>query len=113
MAVSPYIEAAEHTVIQKVVPEERQGRVFGFAQSVEQAASPLTAFLIGPLTQFVFIPLMETGKGAELIGGWFGTGPDRGIGLVFTLAGILGLIATLFAMRSRQYRGLSDRYLAG
>jgi MFS transporter, DHA3 family, multidrug efflux protein len=113
MAVSPYIEASEQTVIQKVVPEDRQGRVFGFAQSVEQAASPLTAFLIGPITQFFFIPFMQTGKGAELIGGWFGTGPDRGIALVFTLAGLLGLIVTLFAMRSRFYRELSTRYLAG
>jgi DHA3 family multidrug efflux protein-like MFS transporter len=112
MAVSPYIEASEQTVIQKVVPADRQGRVFGFAQSVEQAASPATAFLIGPITQFFFIPFMQTGKGAELIGGWFGTGPDRGIALVFTLAGLLGLVATLFAMRSTYYRGLSERYLA-
>ena len=64
MFLGPYAEAAEHTTLQKVVPLERQGRVFGFAQSVEQAASPLTAFLIGPLTQFVFIPFMTTGDGA-------------------------------------------------
>ena len=38
-----YAEAAEHTTLQKVVPFERQGRVFGFAQSVEQAATPVTA----------------------------------------------------------------------
>ncbi len=48
LCVVPYIEAAEQTIIQKVVPPERQGRVFGFAQSMEQAASPLTALLIGP-----------------------------------------------------------------
>ena len=66
--LGPYAEAAEHTTLQKVVPYERQGRVFGFAQSVEQSASPLTAFLIGPLTQFVAIPFMTTGAGAEAIG---------------------------------------------
>lgn len=110
MTVVPYIEAAEHTVIQKVVPLERQGRVFGFAQSVEQMASPLTAFLIGPIAQFVFIPFMTTGAGADLIGGWFGTGPDRGIALVFTLTGIIGLIITLIAFRSRPYRLLSECY---
>ena len=75
MFLGPYAEAAEQTTLQKVVPYERQGRVFGFAQSVEQAASPLTAFLIGPLAQFVFIPFMTTGAGAEAIGGWFGTRP--------------------------------------
>ena len=61
MLLGPYAEAAEHTTLQKVVPLERQGRVFGFAQSVEQSASPLTAFLIGPLTQFIVIPFMTTG----------------------------------------------------
>ena len=35
MLLVPYAEAAEQTILQKVVPYERQGRVFGFAQSVE------------------------------------------------------------------------------
>jgi MFS transporter, DHA3 family, multidrug efflux protein len=112
LCVAPFIEAAEHTIIQKVVPPERQGRVFGFAQSVEQAASPLTAFLIGPLTQFVFIPFMTTGKGVELIGSWYGTGAPRGMALVFTVTGIIGLVVTLLAMRSKSYTLLSKQYIA-
>lgn len=113
MLLGPYAEAAEQTTLQKVVPPERQGRVFGFAQSVEQAASPLTAFLIGPLTQFFFIPLMTDGQGADLIGGWFGTGPDRGIALVFTLAGLVGVLVTILAFNSRYYRELSAAYGKG
>ena len=35
LCLVPFAEAAEQTVLQKVVPFERQGRVFGFAQSVE------------------------------------------------------------------------------
>lgn len=112
MFFSPYAEAAEQTTLQKVVPFERQGRVFGFAQSVEQAASPLTAFLIGPLTQFAAIPFMTTGAGAALIGGWFGTGADRGIALVFCLTGALGVMLTLAAFASRSYRLLSQAYAA-
>lgn len=113
LCVVPYIEAAEQTILQKVVPYERQGRVFGFAQSVEQSASPLTAFLIGPIAQFIFIPFMTTGAGVELIGSWFGTGSDRGIALVFTLTGIIGLCVTIVAMSSKYYRLLSQRYLKG
>lgn len=113
MLLGPYAEAAEHTTLQKVVPLERQGRVFGFAQSVEQAASPLTAFLIGPLTQFVVIPFMTDGAGADAIGFWFGTGPARGIALVFTLAGMVGVVATILAMRSKYYRQLSAAYAGG
>jgi DHA3 family multidrug efflux protein-like MFS transporter len=113
MFLGPYAEAAEQTTLQKVVPFERQGRVFGFAQSVEQAASPLTAFLIGPLTQFIFIPLMTTGAGADAIGDWFGRGEDRGIALVFTLAGVAGVIVTLIAFNSSYYRQLTRAYAAG
>ncbi len=110
LAVVPFIEAAEHSIIQKVVPLERQGRVFGFAQSVEQSASPITAFAIGPLAQFFFIPFMTTGAGVQLIGNWFGTGPDRGIALVFTITGIIGFMVTLAARNSRFYHQLSAQY---
>lgn len=110
MFLGPWAEAAEQTTLQKVVPFERQGRVFGFAQSVEQAASPLTAFLIGPLTQFIVIPFMTDGAGARAIGGWFGTGPDRGIALVFTIAGLAGVLLTIAAFNSRPYRRLSAAY---
>ena len=108
--VGPYAEAAEQTALQKVVPFERQGRVFGFAQSIEQAASPLTAFLIAPLAQFVFVPLMTDGAGAEAIGDWYGRGPERGIALVFTITGLLGIIVTIAALRSKSYRQISVTY---
>ena len=110
MLLIPFAEAAEQTVLQKVVPFERQGRVFGFAQSVEQAASPLTAFLIGPIAQFVVIPFMTDGAGADALGPWFGTGADRGLALIFVVTGILGLVATLLALRSRSYRRLSRAF---
>lgn len=112
ITLSPFIEASEQTVIQKVVPHERQGRVFGFAQSVEQSASPLTAFLIGPIAQFIFIPFMTTGRGAELMGSWYGVGPSRGIALLFTVTGLIGLLITTLAMRSNSYKLISKQYLS-
>jgi len=110
LCLGPVVEAAEQTVLQRVIPLERQGRVFGFAQSVEQAASPITSFLIGPIAQWIFIPLMTTGAGVTLIGDWFGVGRDRGMALLFIVAGIVGLIVTLLALRSYAYRVLSAHY---
>ncbi len=110
MTLTPFVEATEHTIIQTVVPYERQGRVFGFAQSVESAATPVTAFLIGPIAQFIFIPFMTTGAGVALIGDWFGVGVGRGIALLFILAGFIGLCVTLFAFRTKSYKILSARY---
>ena len=113
MFLYPFIEAVEQTIFQKVVPPDRLGRVIGFAHSIEQSASPLTAFVIGPVAHFIFIPFMTTGRGVELIGSWFGTGLGRGIALVFSAAGIVGLVVSAMARRSRSYELLSSRYGAG
>ena len=110
----PVIEAAEQTVLQRSIPFERQGRVFGFAQLVENAASPLTAFLMAPIAEAVFMPLMTDGRGADWIGGWFGTGPERGLALMFTLAGLFGVVVTVggvagassFSPRAARFTGL-------
>lgn len=110
MLLFPVVEAAEQTVIQNVVPFERQGRAFGFASSIEAAASPIVVFMIGPIAQLYFIPFMTTGAGVGLIGDWFGTGTDRGIALVFILAGLIGLIVTLLAFTTKSYRLLSKHY---
>jgi DHA3 family multidrug efflux protein-like MFS transporter len=69
------------------------------------------AFLIGPIAQLFFIPFMTTGGGVMLIGEWFGTGAGRGIALVFIIAGILGLVVTLVAMRSKAYKRLAKKYM--
>lgn len=112
LALIPAIEAAEQTVLQRSIPFERQGRVFGFAQLVENAASPFTAILIGPLAESGFMPFMTDGRGADWIGGWFGTGPERGLALIFTLAGVLGVAATIVARASGSYRRLSSEWVA-
>jgi MFS transporter, DHA3 family, multidrug efflux protein len=107
MALFPFIEATEQTILQKTVPYESQARVFGLAHSIEQSTSPVTAFLVGPLAQTVFIPFMTTGAGAQLIGNWFGVGGARGIALVFICAGLVGVITTTIAWRSKQFKVLS------
>ncbi|MGH3666953.1 MAG: MFS transporter, partial [Acidimicrobiia bacterium] len=110
MTLMPVAEASEQTIIQKVVPFREQGRVFGLAQTLETAASPLTTFLIGPIAQAWVIPYMTDGAGADAIGSWFGTGPERGMALIFIVAGFIGLVVTILALNSRPYRDLSHRY---
>ncbi len=110
MAMIPVAEAAEQTVLQKVVPYEKQGRVFGLAQSVEVAAAPISAFLIGPIAEFWLIPYADSDPGRQSLGWLLGEGQARGIALVFVLAGVLGLALTLGAFLTRSYRLLSKGY---
>lgn len=110
MCLIPVAEAAEQTIIQRVVPYERQGRVFGFAQSIESAAAPITAFLIGPLAQFWLIPYTKSESGKSHLGWLLGDGDARGIALVFMITGLLTIAVTLLAFRSRAYKLLTKSY---
>lgn len=110
MVLIPAVEAAEQTVIQKVVTFSRQGRVFGFAMAFETAAAPITAFLIAPIAEFLIIPYMATADGRATWGGLLGDGEARGIALVFFFAGLIMVAAALLAFLSRSYRHLSDTY---
>ncbi len=103
LTLIPIVEAAEQTVLQRAVPLAQQGRVFGFAQTIENAATPLTAFVVGPMAEAVFVPFMTTGRGVDLIGSWFGTGKERGLALLFVGAGLVGILITCGARVSRSY----------
>ena len=110
MALIPPVEAAEQTVIQKVVPFATQGRVFGFAAAFESAAAPVTSFLIAPIAQFVVIPYMEGASGRAAWGWLLGDGQSRGIALVFVIAGLVMVVVGVLAFFTRSYRTLSTQY---
>ncbi|MHC6178146.1 MFS transporter [Glutamicibacter endophyticus] len=110
MMLIPAAEAAEQTVIQRVVPYARQGRVFGFAQMLEAAAAPITAFLIAPFAQYLIIPYMRTEQGLDTFNWLLGGGGTRGIALIFCVAGVIMVIVALLALASRPYRELSASF---
>ncbi|TXK20017.1 MFS transporter [Homoserinibacter sp. GY 40078] len=111
MVLVPAIEASEQTIIQKVVPFETQGRVFGFAAAFESAAAPITAFLIAPLAEFVIIPYVESSDGSAALGWLLGEGEARGIALVFLVAGLIMVLAAAAAFLTKSYRTISAQYL--
>jgi len=113
MCLIPVVEAAEQTVIQKVVPFRTQGRVFGFAQAFEAAAAPITAFLIAPIAEFMIIPYMESPAGQDAWGWLLGDGEARGIALVFLVAGLVMVVLALLAFTTRSYRMLSTEFREG
>lgn len=110
MAMVPPAEAAEQTVIQKVVPFERQGRVFGVAAAMEAAAAPITAFLIAPIAEFLIIPYMKTPAGDAQWGWLLGQGEARGIALICLFAGLIMVVVGGLAFLTKSYRQLTELY---
>ena len=113
MTIIPFVEAAEQTLLQRVVPFEKQGRVFGFAAAVESSAAPMSAFLIGPMAEFWLIPYASSPEGRRDLKWLLGEGDARGIALVFVLFSIVGLLVTGAAFLTRTYRLLNASYAAG
>ncbi len=112
LVLVPFVEAAEQTVIQQVVPQHRQGRVFGFAMAFESAAAPVTAFVIAPIAQFWIIPYARSAEGAAHLAPLLGEGTSRGIALVFLIAGIILVAAALLAFLTPVYHRVSASYAA-
>ena len=113
MILIPFIEAAEQTLLQRVVPLEKQGRVFGFAQAIEVSAAPISAFLIGPIAEYWLIPYAESPSGRQDLGWLLGDGDARGIALVFVLSSAVGFVITALVFVTRTYRLLNASYAAG
>ncbi len=112
MILIPFAEAAEQTVLQKVVPFKKQGRVFGLAQALESATAPITSFLIAPIAEFWIIPAF---RNPDIQAKWawlFGTGEMRGVAVIFMMSGLLLVALALVAMRTKSYRLLSKEYLS-
>lgn len=110
MVLIPIIEATEQTVIQRVVPYQKQGRVFGFAQALESSAAPVTAFIVAPIAEFFIIPYMNSDAGKSDLGWLLGEGDARGIALVFLVSGLIMVAVSLFAFATKTYRHISAFY---
>lgn len=87
--LSPIINGASHVIWQTKVAEGAQGRVFSLRRMIAQAISPIAILLTGPLADGVFEPaLLPSGTLASSVGEVIGTGPGRGIGLLYVVAGL-------------------------
>ena len=110
MLLMPAIEAAEQTVIQRVVPFEKQGRVFGLAMTFEAAAAPITSFIIAPIAEFWVVPFMDGPAGQAQWGWLLGEGESRGMALIFLWTGVITTILALAAILTPTYRRLSRSF---
>jgi len=90
----PIANGCTQAMWQSKVPQDMQGRVFSARPMISFSIIPLAYLLSGPLSEKVFIPAMvEGGSIASRYGDLLGTGPDRGIGLMFIIFGLVYILA--------------------
>ncbi len=104
----PFINTAADVLIRRNIPDEKQGRVWGLVSILSQLGYIFAYAISGPLSDFVFNPLLtEHGLLANsLLGQIIGTGPTRGIGLLFIVIGIGIIFVSIKLYHSKKVRYL-------
>ncbi len=96
----PIVNGCSHAIFQTKVAPDVQGRVFAIRRMFGEGMGPIAFLLAGPIAEWVFEPWMaEGGALAGTVGEVLGTGPGRGVGLIFVLLGLatFGVIAAGFS----------------
>jgi MFS transporter, DHA3 family, macrolide efflux protein len=93
----PFSAASNQAIWQANIPQELQGRTFAIRQIITRSTMPLAYLLVGPLVDHVFEPALRSPHGLlRSVGLVVGTGAGRGMGLLFSLMGIV-IAATAIA----------------
>jgi MFS family permease len=92
---------------QRRVPADAQGRVFSVRRMLARVSVPIAILIAGPLIDDVFKPLLtRNGRLAGSLGHLLGTGPGRGIGLMFVLIGLAMVITALAGVVNPRLRAV-------
>ena len=95
------------TMMREKVPLEMQGRVFSAKSTLQNFTIPIALLLGGLLADKVFEPFMLTDSPTQqILSGLFGTGKGAGIGLMFFIVGIAGILISFTRLRKPVYREL-------
>ena len=100
----PIAGGSSQSIWQSKVPPSLQGRVFAVRQISAISAAPIAFLLAGITADHVFEPLMAEASGA--LGAIVGSGPGRGIGLMFVLAGVFTIVTMSAAWTLPRIRNL-------
>ena len=100
------------TMMRERVPVEMQGRVFSAKSTLQNFTIPIALLLGGLVADTAFEPFMLADSPVQrVLSGFFGTGKGSGIGLMFFIVGIAGMLISFTRLRKPGYRELDgDQY---
>lgn len=97
------------TIWQVKVPTQIQGRVFATLRIAATLFFPLGQILAGPLSDYVFQPMLElNGILANSVGKIIGVGNGRGVGFLLIVTGIINLVIMIFTYAHPRIRLIED-----
>ena len=103
----PFINTSADVLIRRHIPNEQQGRAWGIIGVVSQLGYIVAYGLAGFLADRVFNPLlMNGGLLAPTVGKIIGTGPGRGIGLLFIISGVFVIVLAVIVSGAQSIRDL-------
>jgi len=104
---TPMVNGCAQAIWQSKVDPGFQGRIFAVRRMVGWSARPLAFLLAGPICDRLLEPMMRPGGAlAGTLGPLIGTGPGRGIALMFILSGTLTILAMAAGYRYPYLRRL-------
>jgi len=105
----PVVNGCSQAIWQVKTAPDVQGRVFSVRRAIAWSTTPISYLLVGPLADKVFEPAMAVnGYMAESVGKIIGTGPGRGIGLMFILIGVLMMVVAGMCFLYPRLRNVED-----
>ncbi len=109
LMLTPTVAGCSQAIWLSKTPQHMIGRVFAIRRMLALSTMPIAALACGPLAERVFNPLlMPGGPLAGSVGRVMGTGPGRGIGLMFVLIGAFVIIMSVLLYLNPRVRRLED-----
>ena len=98
------------TLMREKVPLEMQGRVFSAKSTLQNFTIPIALLLGGLLADTVFEPFMLADSPLQrILTCLFGIGKGTGIGLMFFIVGVAGMLISFTRLRKPIYRELDRK----
>lgn len=110
MFFAPLASGNSQVVFQTKVARDVQGRVFSVRSAISQSMMPIAFLTAGPLADRFFEPLLMDGGmlANTFVGQLLGTGAGRGIGLMFIISGLVGILVSAMVYANPRIRNLES-----
>lgn len=107
MLVVPIASALSQSIWMSKVEPDVQGRVFAVRAMIGQFTQPIALLLVGPLAEYVFLPLFsEDTSSGGVLESVFGTGDAAAYGAMFFCIGVYTIAMTVLSYSYSPLRNL-------